>query len=234
LAESAAQYLRDAIYAGNIAPGTPIRLRKTALLLGTSEMPIRDALRILTAEKLVTTPSRRGARVTGLSADDIEELYAMRSGLEALAAKVAVRRIGDDTTSAMEQAFQEMLGAQAAGDSDAFVVHDRHFHRLLYEASGRPSLVKRILDLWDNSRRALPLVYRSWLPAAAAVESHRIILASVLARNPEATERFTREHTEQAAVRILESLAAMSSKKGARWHRRASAGPAVDGTHTGR
>jgi DNA-binding GntR family transcriptional regulator len=214
LAESAATYLRDAIFAGEMAPGTRIRLRHTAQLLGMSEMPVRDALRTLEAEQLVTSQSRRGAKVAALSPDDIEELYAMRSGLEGLAAKVAVPRIDRETIAGMEDAFNAMLVDQASGDSEAFAVHDRLFHRLLYEASGRPGLVKRILDLWDNSWRSVPLGYRSWLPAAAAVESHRILLAAVVARNQEAAERFTREHTDQAASRILQAMAGTASKKG--------------------
>jgi DNA-binding GntR family transcriptional regulator len=171
-----------------------------------SEMPVRDALRLLEAEQLVTVTARRGARVTELSAEDIEELYAMRAGLEGLAARLAVARMDDSVARAVEELFKVMVADQAAGDTEAFMLHDREFHRTLYEAAGRPRLVQRIQGLWNNSRRSLPLVYRSWLPATAALESHRIILAAVLARNPDAAQRFTREHTEQAARRIVDSL----------------------------
>lgn len=205
-AEAVADYLRESIFKGELAAGTRIRLTDTARSLGVSEMPVRDALRLLETEQLVTVLPRRGATVTQLSPDDIEELYAMRAGLEGLAARLAVNRMDRETAVELEELFARMAQDQASSDPQAFVTHDRMFHRTLYEAAGRPRLVTRILGLWDNSRRAMPIGYRAWFSDPAAVESHRIILAAVLARNPTAAEHFVREHTDQAAARIIDSL----------------------------
>jgi DNA-binding GntR family transcriptional regulator len=216
-AETVAAHLRESIYNGDLPAGSRIRLKETARLLGVSAMPVRDALRLLEADELVTLVPRSGARVSDLSSEDIEELYAMRAGLEGLAARLAVPRLDAATVSRLEHLFEMMASAQSARNPEAFVRHDRTFHRTLYEASARPRLVKRILDLWDNSRRAMPIGYRSWYSETAALESHRIILAAAQARNPAAAERLVREHTDEAALRILQ---AFSSPPGRRRKRR--------------
>lgn len=206
LAAAVAGRMRDWIMSGKLKPGARIRLASTAERLGVSPMPVRDALRLLEAEQLVSMSPHRGARVSELSVEDIEELYAVRTGLEGLAAKVAVRNSTDETDAHFRALFDRMALAHERGSAQEFAEADRLFHRALYAMSGRPRLEKRIVDLWDNSARSVPLVYRSWLPSRWALESHRIILSAVLARNPEAAERFTREHTDQAAERILKAL----------------------------
>jgi DNA-binding GntR family transcriptional regulator len=205
--------LRGAIYSGDLKAGSRIRLRDTAKLLGVSEMPVRDALRLLEGDRLVTLRARSGARVTELSSADIEELYAMRAGLEGLAARLAVERMDSATSIELERLFESMRAAWSAGDGEAFIAQDRLFHRTLYEQSGRPHLVARILDLWGNSRRAMPIGYGSWLSKPEALESHRVILSAVLARNPLSAERFLRDHTDQAARRILASLEAPDRRR---------------------
>jgi DNA-binding GntR family transcriptional regulator len=207
LAAAVADRMRNWIMSGALEPGARIRLAETAQRLGVSPMPVRDALRLLESEQLVTTAPHRGARVSELSAEEIEELYAVRAGLEGLAAKVAIRNSDDESDARLQALFDRMAIAHETGSAQEFAEADRLFHRALYSISGRPRLVKRIIDLWDNSARSVPLVYRSWVPSRSALESHRIILSAVLARNPEAAERFTREHTDQAAGRILEAIA---------------------------
>jgi DNA-binding GntR family transcriptional regulator len=207
LAEAVAQRVRAWIFSGELKPGSRIRLAETAQRLGVSVMPIRDALRVLEAEQLVTLAPQRGARVSELSVGDIEELYAVRSGLEGLAARLAVTMSDEATDDELQRLFEAMAEAHREGSVEGFMEADRRFHRTLYAIPERDRLLKRITDLWNNSARSVPLVYRSWVLSRSALESHRIILSAVLARDPAAAERFTREHTDQAATRILAAIA---------------------------
>ena len=111
IADSVAGRLRELILTGKLPPGTPLRLSQVAARMGVSVMPIREAIRILESERLVTIEPRRGAVVATLSIEDIEELYAVRAALEALAAKHGARNIGPEATQAMRAEFEAMVAA---------------------------------------------------------------------------------------------------------------------------
>lgn len=204
IAESVAARLRELILTGKLPPGTPLRLSHVAARMGVSVMPIREAIRILEAERLVAIEPRRGAAVARLSIDDIEELYAIRSALESLAAKHGARNIGPRETKAMRGEFDAMVHSVASGDTAAFLRHDRRFHALLYAASGRPQLIARIEELLESGRRIVdPYVYRSWYPLKVATEAHRPILEAVERRDAPLVEQLIRDNIVRAGERAL-------------------------------
>ena len=99
-----------------------------------------------------------------------------------------------------------MTAARARDDFDTFSQGDKEFHRRQYAASGRPGLVKRILDLWDVGRRIYAVTPRTVGSIEPAWEAHRAILEALDARDANAAEQLTRIHTEEAAKRILTAL----------------------------
>lgn len=204
VAESVAGRIRELILTGKLPPGTPLRLAQLASRLGVSVMPVREAIRILEAERLVTVEPRRGAHVAQLTLDDVEELYAVRSALEALAARHGARAIKPADVRRMRTALEAMERAAAAGDVTAFLAHDRRFHDVLYVASGRPGLVARIHELLANGRRIVdPHVYQPSFPLSAAAEAHRPILDAVGRRDTRLVEELIRDNIAQAGERVL-------------------------------
>jgi DNA-binding GntR family transcriptional regulator len=206
LAASITGRLRQLILDGQLPPGQALRPADLAPRLGVSVMPIREALRILEAEGLVTFKPRIGARVAEIKAEDVEELYLVRGALEGLAARLAATNLTDAGLAELREAFDEMTAARACDDFDAFSQYDREFHRRQYAASGRPGLVKRILDLWDVGRRIYAIAPRTRESMDPAYEAHRSILEALDRRDADAAERRTRIHTEEAAERILRAL----------------------------
>lgn len=204
--DAAASAIRGLILSGQLPPGTPLRLNLLASRLGMSVMPVREALRVLEAERLVTFRAHHGASVTALSVEDVEEAYAVRAALEGLAARDGVRNLSDEALAEIRAAFQRMAQAASDGDRDALVEHDQTFHRTLYKAGGRAERYRRIIELWESTRRAIPLIYRAWDPLELAIAAHRPILEAVEARDERAAQRLSRAHTEQAARRILRGL----------------------------
>ena len=144
LTDAAAGALRALIFSGRLPPGTPLRLNQLAARLGMSVMPVREALRALEADRLVTFRAHHGATVADLSVEDIEEAYAVRAALEGLAARDGVLNL-TDVSSSGSGSFRQMEVDAAAGDRDALVAHDQDFHRALYEAGGRPERARRIV-----------------------------------------------------------------------------------------
>jgi DNA-binding GntR family transcriptional regulator len=206
MAEMVAQRLKQLILDGQLPPGTPLRLSQVSERLGVSVMPVRDALRLLEAERLVTIVPRRGAVVTDLSIEDAEEVYTTRVALEALAARVAVEKLADDDVVALREAFDQLAEAQGSRDLRAFIDADHVFHSRLYEASGRESLIRNISDLVDRSRRYAPYAYRSWQPLDAALAAHRPILDAIVARDMLLVERLTTDHMAAAQTRLLSEI----------------------------
>lgn len=206
LAESITGRLRQLILEGQLPPGQSLRPADLAPRLGVSVMPVREALRILEAEGLVTFRPRIGARVSEISEEDVEELYVVRAALEGLAARHAVRNLTDADLAALHEVFDEMTQARERDDFIAFSSADREFHRINYAASGRPGLVKKILDLWDYGRRIFALAPQTRESMEPAYRAHGMILDALDRRDAEAAERLTRIHTDEAAGRILAAL----------------------------
>lgn len=206
LTDAAAGAIRALIISGQLPPGTPLRLNQLAARLGMSVMPVREALRALEADGLVTFRAHHGATVAELSVEDVEETYAVRAALEGLAARDGVLRLTDAGLEHIRELFRQMEDDARRGDREALVGHDQEFHRALYEAGGRPERARRIVELWESTRRAIPLVYRAWEPLDLAIAAHRPILEAIEARDSRAAMQRSRAHSEQAATRILRAM----------------------------
>jgi DNA-binding GntR family transcriptional regulator len=140
--------IREAFASGQMVPGQRIVIRDLARALGTSMMPVRDALRRLEAENAVVLTNGRTLAVPSLSAKDYEELCMIRVTLESLAAQEAAKNI---TAAELDEVvrFADLVDeAAAAGDAAAASMHNRHFHWAVNAASHRPLLIRIIESLW--------------------------------------------------------------------------------------
>jgi DNA-binding GntR family transcriptional regulator len=208
LSITVADRVRRLIVANRLRPGDPLRLAAIAERLGVSVQPVREAVRLLAAEGLVVIEPHRGAYVAKLSIEDVEELYAVRVALEGLMTRVATERLTDDDLAGLDTCFQAMQRTERADDRPGFIAADRAFHERLYRAGHRPRLLARILDLWDASTRARPVVYESWTTLEDAVRDHEPLFRAIVARDAAAAEAATKAHLEGAACRVLAALRA--------------------------
>lgn len=229
LAESVAAHLRGLILDGTLSPGTPLRLAPLARRLGVSVMPVRDALRLLEADRLVVVTPRRGSVVSPLSIEDAEEIYAVRVALESLCARHAAERLTDADVAVLEDRFTEMEDAERNGDLQSFIEADHLFHSTLYRLADRPRLLAQISDLTERSTRYLPYLYRAWQMAEDPLDAHRPLLEAVRARDADLVGRLTREHMEAAARRLLAAIRdedkdrrPTKARRTARWKREAA------------
>ena len=206
MAETVAERLRALIISGQVPPGTTLRLAPLAEQLGVSIMPVREAFRLLEAERLVVVTPRRGAVVAELSIDDIEETYAVRVALEGLAARHATERLTAADLADIGDLFEQMAKAKELNDLQAFISADREFHMRLYASSGREHLVRMISELENRSRRYSTYVYGAWQPLDIALRAHRPLLDAIEAGDPALVEERTREHMSAAGARLLASV----------------------------
>jgi DNA-binding GntR family transcriptional regulator len=171
--EIVAEALRDAIVTGRLKVGARLHQDGIASKLGVSRMPVREALRQLESEGLVVFTPHRRVSVATLSAEELREIYEIRSALEILALDLAVPRL-----SAKEFARLGMLLAHMdrVTDPGRWLDLNRTFHGTLYRASGRVRLCALIDSLRGNVERYLRIYVSTVERRAQAQAEHRRIL----------------------------------------------------------
>ncbi len=140
--------LRDALSSGEMMPGQRLVIRDLADMLGTSVMPVREALRRLEAENALEAVGGRTLSVPILSADEYEELCLIRAELEGMAAYEAATRITPEELAEAEKFAKLADKAAMAQDTHSIAVYNRLFHHTVNHASKRPLLLRMIESLW--------------------------------------------------------------------------------------
>lgn len=140
LGAQVAGVLRQRIVRGDLAPGTRITEEALADEFEVSRGPIRDALTQLSFENLVEIQRPRGVYITGLTKDDVDQLYSLRGALEQLALSRAMRVEDSSRWAPMAAAVERMGSAADAGDHAAFVTADLDFHSQIYALADHPRL----------------------------------------------------------------------------------------------
>jgi DNA-binding GntR family transcriptional regulator len=192
LYEEVAELLRQRIFRRELEPGSWIDELKLAEEYGISRTPLREALKVLAAEGLVTMKVRRGAYVTEVSEKDLADVYHLLSLLESDAAGVVAER-ASDLQHAELQALHAELEA-AVGDRDRFFAVNEQFHMRLLEMANNRWREQMVADL----RKVMKLNrHNSLLKTGRIDESlaeHRAVMAALQARDAGLTRQRMQEH----------------------------------------
>lgn len=148
LQERVYQSLRHALLTGHFQPGEPISIRKLADSLGTSPMPVREALKRLMAEKVLVQSSSRQIRVTPFDPKLHEEFVRIRMEMEGYAAERAARVRDAGLPDRLRAHDAAMVEAAAQGRADLALAANQAFHFEIYRAAGYPQLVEILENLW--------------------------------------------------------------------------------------
>lgn len=198
-----AERLRGAILTGTLAAGTRLNQDRIAAENRVSHIPVREALRRLEAEGLVTFAPRRGFFVARLSAWDAAELAEMRVALEGLAVRCSVARA---TAADWADGARAIAAAEATDDLATWSARNWDFHRALYRAARRPRLMEAIEGLWRNADRYLRVAWQAADWQRRSQDEHREILAAYRRRDAAAAERLVAAHVMDAARAVVELL----------------------------
>lgn len=144
-----ASSVRDEILSGLRPPGTRIRQEQLAEQYGTSRLPVREALRILESDGLVTLVSNTGSWVSKLELDECVEMYRIREKLDPLLLSLAVPRYTDADVEHLENLEREVA---MAATIEEFLTADRHFHVESYRAAQAPILFAMVERLWNTTQ----------------------------------------------------------------------------------
>lgn len=191
-AQRVARVLRDQIVDGARAPGSRLVERDLADELGVSRVPVREALRALVAEGLVTPRPRTWAVVRTFTDDDVDHLLEVRSALEAMAARRAAERRDPAGVAALAAALAREEDAAAREDATAARRAAADFHEALLAAAGN-SVLDELAAV--TASRARWLLGRHEDLAEMAHE-HRLLLDAVRAGDADAAQRLVHVHLE--------------------------------------
>lgn len=195
--------IRNAILQGRYKANQPLRQDQLAEELGVSKIPLREALVQLKAEGLVTFMPQRGAVVSELSANEVEEIYAMRIALESVAIGKAVPRL---STSELIRAQSVLEIIDSEPDKSQWGDLNWEFHATLYQAARMPLLLNTIQTLHNNVVRYL-IIYLDRLSAAdQSQKEHWALLKACRGRKIADAARILESHLKQAAARLVAYL----------------------------
>ena len=144
--------LRQMILSGALAPGSRISQYELAENMQMSITPLREAIRRLSSEGLITMDTHRDSKVADMSAAEARELLEVRLSLEPSATELAAYRRTDTDIAIIRAAAEKLLPVTRVWGEDAITAH-RDFHRAVYTASHNATLIKLLDDLWDKSDR---------------------------------------------------------------------------------
>ena len=198
-----ADALRAAILDGSYGPGERIRQEDVAARSGASRIPVREALRMLQAEGLVTLVVNSGAWVTRLTLAECGELYQIRERLEPLLLRSSLPGLGDPVLGRLA----DLAGAmeRSGGDVDAFLRADREFHLASYSAAVPGETSQIIGRLWNSTqhyRREFTKIASRRAALDVTHLEHRLLVDCLRRGDPDDAERVLVMHIRRTRLEL--------------------------------
>jgi DNA-binding GntR family transcriptional regulator len=193
--------IKQKILSGFFSSDARLREMEISKLIGMGRTPVREALKRLEDERLLTHEPRRGLVITRIDKQGVTELYAMREVLEGAAAEFAARHATDAEIDNM----QSILEQSEQPDSDP-VRMNLQFHEAIYGAAHNQHLIRTLQSISDTTFLLGRSTLQSQQRAQKAVAEHRQILAAIRDRDPQAASTSAKNHIRQAFLERLKML----------------------------
>ncbi|MCL4455685.1 MAG: GntR family transcriptional regulator [Deinococcus sp.] len=196
--------LREAISKGLLKAGEPLKGDDLARQLGVSRIPVREALRQLASEGLVTYYPNRGAVVAALTPEEIREIYQIRKALEAHALQESIRQL---SPTILKKAKEALEASRRANDEAEWGQLDIQFHEALYSLENRPRLAKMIDNLLNTVDRYWHIYGLNHKQRRVFDREHKQILEACLQKNSKQAVALLQAHLDHAAAMLIRTIA---------------------------
>jgi DNA-binding GntR family transcriptional regulator len=195
--------LRDRILRGEIAGGSRLIQGPLSEEIGTSRIPVRDALKRLESDGLVKCDETGRYSVVQFSTEDAEEVYAIRRQLEPFAVELAARAMTSEAMGEIKSLFNELIKAARRRQLEKYIEINTSFHMAIYEASGMVRLVRIIRGLYSGVPSLTPIVLEGRI--VRSQEEHAEIVDRLAARDGAGAARAMDRHIENALAELQKS-----------------------------
>jgi DNA-binding GntR family transcriptional regulator len=201
--------LRDHILSGALKPGARLTETPLAEQLGIARATLRMGLHRLASEGIVVQIPYTGWQVVALSAQDVWELWTLRSSLESLAARLAAERMTDGSAARVSKAMESLAAACRQGRVNDINKADFDFHRTIVDLADHNRLCEHYRQVEQQVRLyiASTNLYNEPDDWSVVVEHHRPLAEALIVRNPERAEAEARRHNETFGRKLLSAMA---------------------------
>lgn len=197
-------FLRDQIQIGRLAGGSRVKPEDVATELGISRMPVREAIRQLDTEGLLTIRPNRGAVVTVFTADRLSELFDMRAVLEGLCARRAALEFDEDAADELTLLLNRLNRAQ--GNIDLWIERHEAFHDFICARAGRPHILAEVRKLRASVEPYLRLSQTHPVTMGDSGRQHKELIDILCTRDPDRAELVMRHHIDSTAAEFIPAL----------------------------
>jgi DNA-binding GntR family transcriptional regulator len=209
LHERAYDEVKKAIMGGTIAPGEPMTIRALAKALGTSVMPVREALRRLVAERALELLPNRSVTLPVMTAEKFDEISRIRVSLEGLMAETAAKLVTADELKRMSKLNEEMISRLRQG-TKRYLALNQEFHFQLYQAARMPQAMSIVETLWLQIGPFLHHVNTDF-GQPDFLKNHDQVLKALAKRDGAKARAAIEADIGEAAQTILDSLKTQNS-----------------------
>jgi DNA-binding GntR family transcriptional regulator len=208
ISEALFRRIGQEIVRGERKPGERLLEEKLCEEYGCSRSPLREALRMLAAENLVTIEPRRGTRVAQLTTQDIADLFEVRVDIEALATRLAAERAGPEDIALLERLNEDMKRLAVSGDTSGYFDVNAQFHVAIAQASHNDYLTSLVRSAAERSVLTLFRTFTSPERVLQAAAKHDELIAALRAGDAELADRHMRAHIEASRDEAHEHIRA--------------------------
>ena len=203
------QSIREDILSGRYEQNTELKEAAIGAELGVSRTPVREDLRQLELEGLVTIIPNRGAYVNMITAKDVQDIYVIRSMLEGLCARWATQSITAEQLDSMEETLCLSEYHTSKKNYEKLYELDSLFHEQLYEAGGSRILNHILSDFHDYVKMVRKATISTSSRSVTSTEEHRAIFEAIKEKDPDKAEALAKEHVKHT----IESIQAYGLEK---------------------
>ena len=198
--------LRDMVLDGELPPGEWIAEMKLCNDLSISRTPLREALKVLASENLITLLPNRGAVVTDIRVEEIVELFEIMDALEALVGRLAVERASDADIAALQAMHKTMVGYHDSGNRAAYFDLNQAIHQRIADLTGNASLASTYAGFAGKIKRARYLANLSDARWAESVREHDGFMAALAKRDAAQFAALLADHSQHTGAVVCARL----------------------------
>lgn len=198
--------LRRSILTGELKPGERLMEIHLANRLGVSRTPIREAIRMLELEGLVTMIPRRGAEVSQITEKNLRDVLEVRRALDALAVELACERITEDEKEALRLSCEAFEQATKSRDAVVITQADVRLHDIIVAAAGNEKLTRLVSDMSDQMYRYRFAYIQDESKHQSLIEEHRVIYESIIRCDKETASEAIKTHIDNQEKSIINHI----------------------------
>ena len=194
LREIVYEELKRQIMVGEIAPGTRMMEVELADEMGVSRTPVREAIRKLEKEGLVTIEPRRGAYASDISAKEMVDILEVRQDLEGMAAGIAAQKITEEGKEELERLVQVYKESVEKEDIEEIIANDEAFHKYIVSLSGNKTLIKMVSQVQELVLRFRYIYYEDFSRFRNQPTEHQAIVDAIISGSSSSARINAEEH----------------------------------------